>query len=110
MLLCRTVPGRFGLDFERLMAETPSPVFEQWRVLYDMEPWDAERTDEAMGTLIAHLVAVHGVEPKTPSEYMRLLRSEAAVQDQAGVRTAFENLCRQMEVSRGGAETRKTEP
>jgi len=94
MLLCRTVHTGFGLDFERLLADTPSALFEQWRVLYDLEPWDAERLDEAIGTLIAHVAAVHGVQPKAPVEYMRLLRGEPAVQSQDEMKRVFEAVCR----------------
>lgn len=96
MLLCRTCTTGFGLDWERLLDATPSPLLEQWRVLYDLEPWDAERTDEAIGTLVAHLVAVHGVQPKSPAGYMRYLRREEP-QSEASMKAVFEAACRAAE-------------
>ncbi len=97
MLLCRTVNTGFGLDFQRLLDATPSPLFEQWRVLYDLEPWDAERTDEAVGTLIANVAAAHGVPPQPPARYMRLLCREQKGQTEEEMKGVFEDACRHVE-------------
>ena len=48
--------------------------FDQWRAAYDLEPWGEERTDRAMGQLVMHLVACHGVKPEEAAEYMPYLR------------------------------------
>lgn len=74
-MLSRTVVTRYGLDVDRLLRDTPAELFEEWRTLYDMEPWGEERTDYAVGTVIAHMLAANGIEPKLPRDYMLFLRS-----------------------------------
>ncbi len=36
----------FGLDVDRLLAETPAPLFEEWRTLFAIEPWGEDFADE----------------------------------------------------------------
>lgn len=109
MLLCRTVAGgQFGLDWRRLLDETPSPLLEQWRTMYDLEPWGDERTDEAIGTLVAHTVAAHGVPPQPPRQYMRILRKEESEQSESKMRAAFSSACRAAEQMQ--AETERPNP
>ena len=79
-LLCRTVNTGFGLDVDRLLRETPIELFEEWRTLYELEPWADERADLAVGTAIAHVNACHGVEPKPPAEYMYYLHKAEPVE------------------------------
>jgi len=58
-----------------------------------MEPWDAERQDEATGTLIAALFAANGVPPRPPAEYMRRLRTEPKPQSQSAMKAVFGQVC-----------------
>jgi len=39
----------YGLDVDRLLSALPVELLDEWRELYDLEPWDAERTDLAAG-------------------------------------------------------------
>ncbi len=36
----------FGLDVDRLLAETPAAIFEEWRTLFELEPWGEDFADE----------------------------------------------------------------
>ena len=93
----RTVPGlaaRHGLDVDRLLAETPCEVLEEWRALYAMEPWGEERTDFAAGTTIMHLAAAAGAAPKAPCEYMHFLKKpEVKPQKESTMRQTFAKIC-----------------
>lgn len=71
--MCRTVNTGFGLDADRLLDETPTELFEEWRTLYEMEPWADERSDLAAGRMTMHLVGALGKEARAPKEYMPLL-------------------------------------
>jgi hypothetical protein len=60
-----------------LLRETPTELFDEWRALYDEEPWADERLDFAIGTAIAHNYACHpGADPRPPIEYMQYLKQE----------------------------------
>ena len=101
MLLCRTAPTGYGLDFRRLLTETPLDVFEQWRVLYGLEPWGEERSDLAAGIAVMHNVAAHGTDPKAPADYMPYLqRAEnrrQRPQSQAAMKDTFAAICKMMD-------------
>jgi hypothetical protein len=97
-LLCRTCNTGFGLDVDRLLAEVPAELFEQWWELYAAEPWDAERTDLAFGELIAHVNTTHGVEAKAPRDYMPLLKKATGKrQSQGEMQRTWETVCLLME-------------
>ena len=72
--MCRTVDTGYGLDVDRLLAELPTALFEEWRALYDGEPWDAERSDLAAGGMICASLAAHGGKPRSPEKYMPFLK------------------------------------
>jgi hypothetical protein len=96
-LLCRTVRTGYGLDVDCLLTETPSKLLAEWRTLYELEPWDAERSDYAMGTAIMHTVAAHGIAPKLPNEYMSFLqKAEPKPQKEADMKATWEAICRIM--------------
>jgi hypothetical protein len=98
MLLCRTVPTGYGLDFERLLAEMPVEQFEKWRVLYGLEPWAEERTDLAAGIGVAHNLESHGLHAAHPREYMPYLQKpEPKMQSEAEMKEAFEQVCKARE-------------
>ena len=66
--------ARYGGDVTRLLDEMPSPEFEQWRILYDLGPWDETRSDLAAGQQIATAVAIAGGKPQPAQQYMPFLR------------------------------------
>ncbi len=73
------MPGlavRYGLSVDRLLDETDVEVFEEWRLLYDMEPWGEERSDLAAGVQIMHQASAAGVKPRAPIDYMPFLKRE----------------------------------
>jgi hypothetical protein len=85
---------RYGLDVDRLLEESPSQMFEEWRTLYEMEPWADERSDLAAGIQIMHNVNAAGVDPRQPAEYMPYLRREPAKpQSEADIKQAFNAIC-----------------
>ena len=97
-ILCRTIDTGFGLDVDRLLRETPIELFEEWRILYGMEPWGEERADIAVGTAIANNMACHGVEPKEPAEYMEYLRKEQPQeQSEASMKATIGGLSKALE-------------
>ena len=73
-MLARSVSTGYGLDVDALLRNTPTPLLEEWRALYDLEPWGEARSDFATGTLIGHLAAAQGATPREPIEYMHYLR------------------------------------
>jgi hypothetical protein len=74
MLLCRTVPTGCGLDWRRLLAETPQLLLEEWRMLYDLEPWgepwQGQRDDLRTGILCMVNEICHGRQPREPLAYI----------------------------------------
>ena len=89
------------------MKSIPLPLFEEWRTLYDLEPWAEERADFATGTAIMHNAAAHNAETRQPAEYMHYLRAHRREKPQSEetMKAAFDAICetrRRMEDERGG--------
>ena len=97
MLLCRTVNTGYGLDYERLLADTDSRLFEQWRTLYSVEPWADERGDEAIGTLISYLAALNRVPPKAPRDYMERLKRPEKPQSEHEMKSVVDGIRRHLD-------------
>jgi hypothetical protein len=96
--LCRTVDTGYGLDVDRLLAEVPTALFEEWRALYDAEPWDAERSDMAAGGVICATLAARGAKPKSPNKYMPFLKqAKPKPQSQADMKAVLEAAFRDAE-------------
>ena len=97
MLLCRTCNTGFGLRFDRLLDEIPPEIFNQWQLLYSEEPWDAERNDEAIGTLIKEMAAMAGKTTTDPAEYMFYLRRQKHRHEkpdsEAKMKATFGSIC-----------------
>lgn len=76
----------------------PADLFERWRELYHAEPWDAERTDLAIGQLIAYSQGTPGEPVKAPANYMPLLkRPEKKPQSRRELHAAWEAVVKIME-------------
>lgn len=75
----RTVPGlavRYGLSVDAMLDDVNAETIEQWRTLYDLEPWAEERADIAAGIGVMHTVAAAGVKPRQPVDYMPYLQRD----------------------------------
>jgi hypothetical protein len=82
------------------MAEMPLELLEEWRTLYDLEPWGEERTDLATGIAISHNAAVHGVESKPPAKYMHYIdpeRYEPKGQAEDDMKKTWDAICKNRE-------------
>jgi len=99
MFLCRSIDTGFGLRFDRLLEEIPTEIFEQWRVLYDAEPWGEDRIDFAFGTAIMHNAAAHRMETRSPMDYMHYLRKQKREkpQKEEDIQLAWNTICDGME-------------
>jgi hypothetical protein len=62
------------LNVDRLLEETDSRLFEEWRQLYELEPWADEREDLAAGEIVCATIAAAGGNPKGPRDYMPFLK------------------------------------
>lgn len=71
----------------------PAALFEEWRALYDCEPWADERADLAVGQAISYTAAFHNVAPKAPREYMELLRTPPKPQTQDDLMRTWTAVC-----------------
>ncbi len=66
--------------------------------LYGMEPWGDERRDLADGRKIGYMVAAHGGEPKSPQNYMPLLKhAPVKRQSEEDIQKAWDGICDVME-------------
>lgn len=77
---------------------------DEWRELYDLEPWDAERTDLAAGVQVMHAVAAAGGQPRQPVDYMPVLRRARAEQERKAkpapertMKAAWDTICKVMD-------------
>lgn len=90
------------------MKAIPPRLFEEWRELYELEPWAEERSDLAAGITIMHNVAAHGAQAREPMKYMPFLRAyrREKPQSQEEMKAAFDAVCesmrRQEEAQNGG--------
>jgi hypothetical protein len=78
------------------MRETPMPLFEKWRVLYDWQPWDEERQEHRHGVLCELVASCHPdrVNPRPPVHYMtcREQLPEEMPQTEDGLKAAAEGI------------------
>lgn len=75
----------------------PTQLFEEWRALYDLEPWAEERADYAADEIVAAQWATHGTKPKPTGEYMRFLKThEPKPQSQREMKAVLEAVCERM--------------
>jgi hypothetical protein len=85
LLLCRTVATGYGLDYERLMRETPAQTWQAWRTAYDFAPWGEERSD-LQSAVLASIVDAHRLKaaPQPFATYMPWYREPKVKQEPDG--------------------------
>ena len=97
-LLCRTAATSYGLDVDRLLNEMPLKLFEEWRTLYEMEPWADERADYAAGAIVASVNKDEGKILEFARKYMPfLVRPPKKPQSEEDMKAAWGAICRAME-------------
>jgi len=85
----------------------PTLLFEEWRALYDLEPWADARADYAADEIVAALWATHGTKPKQTGHYMQFLKKpEPKPQTQKEMKAVLEAVCERMR----GRDTRTKGP
>jgi hypothetical protein len=75
----------------------PSPLFEEWRTLYDMEPWGDERADYTAGAIVASTQGDSGKVLELARKYMPFLKSpKRKPQTEADMKDTWNAICKKM--------------
>jgi hypothetical protein len=84
------------------LAETTAEQFEEWRTLYEMEPWGEERADIAAGILAGVIDKQEGKLLEIARKYMPFLKREPVKpQSEADMQKAWDAICNRMAKMQG---------
>jgi hypothetical protein len=81
-----------------LLDEMPLELFEEWRTLYEIEPWADERADYAAGAIVASLQKDQGKIVELARKYMPFLKQPPKrPQSEADMKAVWKAICKKME-------------
>jgi hypothetical protein len=76
----------------------PTKLFEEWRTLYEMEPWAEERADYAAGSIAASINHDEGKIMELARKYMPFLKKPIKKpQSEEEMKVAWGAICKRME-------------
>jgi hypothetical protein len=75
----------------------PLELFDEWRTLYEMEPWADERADYAAGAIVASLNNDEGKIVELAQKYMPFLQKpKKRPQSEEDMKRTWEAICQKM--------------